>query len=221
MKQIYLHGLGQTPDSWKKTLTQMKTAENAVCLDLAELLRGTEATYQALYTAFSDAFNTESGPLRLCGLSLGGVLALHYAIDHPEKVDSLVLLATPYQMPKRLLQFQNMLFRLMPNSMFQQMGFGKKEFLKLCKSMMALDLRASLSRVSCPTLVICGERDHANRKASVKLAEQIANAELQMLPDTGHEVNTEAPGELAVLLDNFGKSGYTGNNRKGKEGKAI
>lgn len=203
MKQIYLHGLGQTPDSWKKTTMQMKTAENALCLDLAELLRGTESTYQALYAAFSDACNAESEPLGLCGLSLGGVLALHYAIDHPEKVNSLVLLATPYQMPKRLLQFQNLLFRFMPNSMFQQTGFGKKEFLTLCKSMMALDLTPSLSRVSCPTLIICGERDRANKKAAVKLAGQLANAELQLLSDIGHEINTEAPEQLASLLDTF------------------
>ncbi len=37
-----------------------------------------------------------------------------------------------YKMPKKLLKFQNLIFRFMPQSGFEQMGFGKKDFLKLC-----------------------------------------------------------------------------------------
>lgn len=39
-------------------------------------------------------------PIDWCGLSLGGVLALNYAIERPDKVKSLVLIATPYMIPK-------------------------------------------------------------------------------------------------------------------------
>ena len=53
----------------------------------------------------------------------GGVLALNYAVDHPEKVQQLVLIAPQYKMTEKLLRFQNLLFRFMPDSMFQQMGF--------------------------------------------------------------------------------------------------
>ena len=28
MKQIYLHGLGQNPDSWSKVIEQLETAEH-------------------------------------------------------------------------------------------------------------------------------------------------------------------------------------------------
>ena len=31
MKQIYLHGLGQNPDSWSKVIEQLETAESIVC----------------------------------------------------------------------------------------------------------------------------------------------------------------------------------------------
>lgn len=51
--------------------------------------------------------------------SLGAVLTLNYAIDHPDKVKALVLIAAQYKMPKKLLKVQNMLFHLMPNSAFQ------------------------------------------------------------------------------------------------------
>ncbi len=69
----------------------------------------------------------------LCGLSLGGVLALQYTIEHPEKVNSLVLIAAQYKMPAKLLKPQNSFFRFMPKSSFQQTGFGKREFMELCK----------------------------------------------------------------------------------------
>lgn len=203
MKQIYVHGLGQTPNSWSKTISHIKTGEHSVCLDLPELIRGKQATYSNLYAAFSDACNKYDELIDLCGLSLGGVLALNYTIDHPEKVNSLALIATPYKMPKHLLQFQNMLFRFMPNSMFQQTGFCKKEFLQLCRTMMPLDFSDSLSNITCPALVICGEKDIANKKASVKLADILTNAEFSVLKDTGHEANTESPEQLAAALCRF------------------
>lgn len=203
MKQIYVHGLGQTPDSWTKTISHLKTDVHSVCLDLPELIQEKQATYQNLYAMFSDACNKYDKPVNLCGLSLGGVLALNYTIEHPEKVNSLVLIATPYKMPRHLLQLQNMLFRFMPKSMFQQTGFCKREFLQLCKTMMPLDFSDSLPKVSCPALVICGEKDTANKKASVKLANILANAELSVLKGIGHEVNTEAPEQLAAVLCRF------------------
>lgn len=64
---------------------------------------------------------------------------MHYGIEHLQKVKSLALIAAQYKMPKNLLAFQNVIFRFMPNSMFQQMGLGKTPFIQLSKSMMELD----------------------------------------------------------------------------------
>ena len=44
MKQIYLHGLGQNPDSWSKVIEQLETAEQSMCPDLSELVQGQDAT---------------------------------------------------------------------------------------------------------------------------------------------------------------------------------
>ena len=127
MKQIYVHGLGQTSDSWTKTIDILQTTDYSLCPNLPDLVHSKEVTYDNLYAAFSDYCNQYDEPIDLCGLSLGGVLALNYAIQYPKKVRSLVLIATQYKMPKKLLKFQNLLFRFMPKSMFQQMGFRKAE----------------------------------------------------------------------------------------------
>ena len=206
MKYVYLHGLGQNADSWNKVTRTMKALENSVCLDLTEMVKGKAATYSALYSAFSEMCNAYHEDIILCGLSLGGVLALNYAIDYPPKVKALVLIAAQYQMPARLLKLQNALFRLMPQSMFQQTGFGKLDFISLCSTMAELDFRDALNQVSCPVLVVCGEKDKANKKASMELAGILKHSQFKEISETGHEVNLESPEKLASLLQEFYES---------------
>ena len=203
MKQIYIHGLGQNPDSWSKVIEQLEAAEHSMCPDLSELVQGQDTTYQNLYAAFSAMCDEIEEDICLCGLSLGGVLALNYAIEHPEKIKGLVLIATQYKMPKKLLRVQNAIFRFMPKSMFQQTGFGKSDFLKLCNTMMELDFSDSIYNVSCPTLVIYGEKDRANKNASIELANMLIDAELQVFNGVGHEINIEAPDKLEETLRVF------------------
>lgn len=101
-----------------------------------------------------------------------------------------------------------MIFRFMPNAMFKQMGLGKAQFIQLSKSMMELDYSGELNKISCPVLVICGEKDSANKKASQKLADRLAHAEFCVIEKAGHEVNVDAPERLAGVIDGFG----LGNN---------
>ena len=200
MKYIYLHGLGQTPDSWNRVLGYRNTSTDSICPDLAKLVHGREAKYPDLYAAFSALCDDRNDDLILCGLSLGGVLALNYTIDHPEKVKSLVLIATPYKMPKQLLRLQNTLFRFMPKSAFSQTGFQKTDFIRLCHSMAELDFSRSLRKVTCPTLILCGEHDRANQKACKMLSHLLPDAKFRMIPSAGHEVNLDAPEALAKIL---------------------
>ena len=93
MKYLYLHELGQKPDSWDRVIKETKVSDRSASLSLAEMLEGKAATYKELYTAFSEECNKENDEIILCGLSLGAVLALNYAIDHPNKVKALVLIA--------------------------------------------------------------------------------------------------------------------------------
>ena len=196
-----MHGLGQTPDMWGPVIDRMDGI--CLCPDLPAMIRGTEASYENLYRAFETYCDEHREPLDMCGLSLGGILALNYAIDHEEHVNSLVLIAAQYRMPKGLLRFQNAVFRLMPTSKFQQMGFDKDGFLQLCKSMMTLDFSESLYEITCPVLLVCGENDATNRKASEEIAEMLPTARLQVIKGAGHEVNTEAPERLAETINEF------------------
>lgn len=203
MKYLYLHGLGQKPDSWDRTIKETKVSGSSIRLSLAEMLEGKDVTYKELYSAFSEVCGKEDEEIVLCGLSLGAVLALNYAIDHPDKTKALVLIAAQYKMPEKLLKFQNVLFRLMPNSMFKQTGFTKADVISLCDTMAELDFTESLHNVSCPVLIVCGEKDNANKKASQELARYLSKCSFYELLKTGHEVNIEAPEEMAIVLQKF------------------
>ena len=202
MKFLYLHGLGQKPDSWDRVIKETKVSDRSASLSLAEMLEGKAATYKELYAAFSEECK-ENDEIVLCGLSLGAVLALNYAIDHPNKVKALVLIAAQYKMSGKLLKFQNMLFRFMPNTMFKQFGFKKADAISLCGTMTELDFRDSLCKVSCPALIVCGEKDNANKKASKELASYLSDSHFHELLKAGHEANIESPEELATVLQEF------------------
>lgn len=206
MKYLYLHGLGQNADSWNKVTGITNVLDNTMCLDFPEMLRDKPVTYSNLYTAFSEICDAESEDMILCGLSLGGVLALNYAIDHPQKVKALILIAAQYKMPARLLKVQNLMFRFMPQAMFRQTGFGKSDFISLCRTMEKLDFSESLNRISCPTLILCGEKDKANKKASIELSNILKDCQFKEVSETGHEVNLESPEKLALLLRDFYKN---------------
>lgn len=197
--------MGQTDLDWKETVEFLGNREDIVCPNLSEWLSEREVSYFSLYKALEQYMKQQNSPVHFCGLSLGGVLALQYAIEYPQKVSSLVLIGTQYVMPKRLLQFQNVMFYLMPKSVFQKMGFQKKEFISLCHSMIQLDFTQDLRKIHCPVLVLCGEEDKVNGQASVRLAEEIESAELVLISNAGHEVNKENPKELGKILTEFYK----------------
>lgn len=198
---LFLHGLGQGPDSWRAVAERL-TGVDAVIPDLGAMLAG-RADYLALRGALFAVCDAEKAPLHLCGLSLGGVLALAYAAHRPERVASLVLIGTPYTMPKRLLKLQDLLFAITPRTAFESLGLTKRQMRGLSLSMATLEIPALLPRVRCRTLVLCGEKDRANRKAARQLQESLSNAAMQTIDGAGHEANREAPEALSAALAAF------------------
>lgn len=205
MTHLFLHGLGQTAASWDRVLKALPVGMDAVCPELSRLLEDGPCRYDRLYSALASRCDGIPGPVGLCGLSLGGILSMQYAMERPEKVRSLVLIGTQYTMPRRLLRVQNAVFHLMPKRSFARTGFQKQDLIHLCRSMLDLDLREGLEKITCPTLVICGEEDKANRPAATELKKRLPAAELCILKNAGHEVNVEAPEALGAVLNGFWK----------------
>lgn len=202
MKYLYLHGLGQTSASWNNVIKETKVAGDSISLSLNDMLADKCATYDELYSALIKKCDKYDDVV-LCGLLLGAVLALNYALDFPDKIKSLVLIAPQYKMPKLLLKLQNLMFIFTPASSFDSIGFKKEDFISLCASMAKLDFSHSLDNISCPVLVVCGEKDNVNKKASKELVNHLKDANYLELLNAGHQANIESYKELALNLNKF------------------
>ena len=201
--KIFVHGSGHKATSWEKTISYMTNNEDIVCPNLSSILEGKEASYENLYYSFVKYCNEFDGQIHLCGLSLGGILALNFALDFPQKVKTLVLIGTPYKVPKVAFSFQNIIFRFLPKSIFETMAFDKKNTFALGDTMKNLDFSDRVKNIKCPTLILCGKKDSANMKSADYLSQSIRSAELKIIENTGHVVNEENPKALADILNEY------------------
>ena len=198
MKYIFLHGLGQTAQSWQEVICQLDPEWDVLCTDLAEWLLGKEACYRTLYQKLEEYCGQLEESLCLCGLSLGGILALDFAANHPDRVCRLVLMGTPYKMPRKLLKLQDVLFHFMPERAFLDIGFEKKAFIGLCRSMAALDFEKRLNRIAA---AIC---DELERTVKGKIVTHASITARPFFEKRGYTVIKEQQVERqGVLLTNF------------------
>lgn len=201
--KIFVHGSGHKATSWDKTISYMTNNEDIVCPNLSSILKGKEASYENLYSSFVKYCSEIDGQIRLCGLSLGGILALNFTLDFPKKVKSLVLIGTPYKVPKLAFSFQNIIFRFLPKSIFETMAFDKKNTFALGDTMKNLDFSGKVNTIKSPTLILCGKKDTANLRSAYYLSQNIKNSEMKVIENTGHVVNEESPQILARILQEY------------------
>lgn len=96
---VFLHGLGGSRTAWEPQLAALAGDFRCVAWDLlgygASPPPGSPLTFPALADAVAgllDTLGVEQAPL--VGLSLGGMVALHTALAHPDRTGGLVLLDT-------------------------------------------------------------------------------------------------------------------------------
>src|SRR6266542_1010774 len=119
----------------------------------------------------------------LCGLSMGGYVALAFARRHPERLGGLVLGdTTREQQPELAERVTETILDQDPRGVAAaQRGMAERP-----------DATAVLGQISVPTLVITGMEDELIAPdESVQMAAEIRDARLIQVPDAGHLVNLE------------------------------
>ena len=204
MKHILIHGLGQNKSSWKAVDYELKRKGiETTAPNLYSMLDHAEPDYIALFNKFSDYCNAFEGKLNLCGLSLGGILAIDYAKKFPDKVNTIILIGTPYKIPKFLFHLQSVVFHFMPKAAFEKIGCPKKKFITLVKSMAHLDIAENLEKIHCRSLILCGVKDNQNMESAKRLHKTIKGSSFSAVSNSSHEVNVDNPKELSNLIYDF------------------
>ena len=206
MVNILVHGLGQDEKSWNEVKNQLNNSGiNVETPNLFSIVSNYQVNYENMYKTFADYCNNFEEKINLAGLSLGGILAIDYIEEFPEKVNSITLIGTPYEIPKIIFTIQNIIYKFMPKRIFEKIGCQKKDMLKLLKSMSKLSIPDKAPNIKCDTLIICGEKekDNINMKSAKQLNKVIQNSKFKIIKNAGHEVNIDNPKELANIIKDF------------------
>lgn len=73
-----------------------------------------------------------------------------------------------------------------------------------CQALAAADLGHLAGRVAVPTLVVVGEQDEATPPSDARdLCDRIAGSQLSVIPEAGHLANLEQPTDFSTVVDTF------------------
>jgi poly(3-hydroxyoctanoate) depolymerase len=128
----------------------------------------------------------------LVTMSMGGVLGLRIALEHPERLRKLVLMATSggVDMPSLGgIDWRDTFRRVQPNAPSWFLDDRS-------------DLTPELGKLTLPTLLIYGDADLiAPPRVGQLLQERLGNARLEVIPDATHDLEIDYPDLIASLIE--------------------
>jgi len=171
---------------------------------------------------------------RLAGISIGGQIALQFALDHTDRVAALVLADTAARIADtgfwetRIAGIREkglpamaeaILPRWFAESFAVRQPAAYRGYLHMlsrtpeagytsaCQALAAADLRAELGGLRAPTLVLCGADDRATAPEVVSaFAASLPGAVYREIPNAGHHPPVENPGGMAEVMRLFFES---------------
>ncbi len=199
-----LHGAGQNPPSWQDVVTRLG-GERSLVAPWLKGLKPTQGFSFDLGAAVGDlATQVETRGLDrvdLVGNTLGGIVALRFAAELPDRVGRLVLVNTPVMPSRGVLRVQRALTRLMPESRFTEAGVTKRAVMEALRAMGEANLSVDLGAVRAPVLAVVGSGDQM-ASASVDLLRQ-AIPDLRVESLAGTDLLRDQPAALADLVAEF------------------
>jgi pimeloyl-ACP methyl ester carboxylesterase len=232
---VCIHGFCQSSEYWAPTIERLATdGIAAVAVDLPGFGDSAAAPgpytmegYADLLAAMLDAFGVEKATV--IGGSMGGVVAQHFAIRHPDRLEKLVLVATGARTPNpaAALEKADAIERTPWTEEIATksvQGFFHRpvdgETLARYRDIVCTAARpaaASASRsnggsntldqladIAAPTLIVQGAHDTGRTpEHGALMASLMPNARLAVLPNSGHTPQLEEPEAFLETLAPF------------------
>jgi 3-oxoadipate enol-lactonase len=229
---VFLHGVGSDKSVWEPQLAHFGRTRRAVAFDYpgyGESDPAPEGTtrddYAAAIFAAMDSLAIETA--HVCGLSLGGVVAIAMHTVAPQRCASLILADTFAVHPDgpgiyersllasddlRALAEARVDFLLAPGALDDVKDEVVETMARIdpaayrvgAEAVWLADQRDRAAAIGRPTLVLCGEADKVTPPAlSEELAALIPGAKLATIPGAGHISNLERPAEFDAHVEEF------------------
>ncbi|UYM05497.1 alpha/beta fold hydrolase [Solicola gregarius] len=171
-------------------------------------------------------------PVLLVGVSLGGIQAIAFAAMHPALVSGIVVADSFASLPRDISEAK--IRTLVERATSAPMHVVADEYIAdtfespvpagaesvrraiaemdaasyiaAVRACFGVDIDDELARVQAPTLVLWGDRDNKTpRPLSERLVDGISQAELQVVPDSGHLSNVDNPTAFAHFVSSFSR----------------
>jgi 3-oxoadipate enol-lactonase len=229
---VFLHGVGSDKSVWRPQLRHFKAERRAVAFDYpgyGESDSAPEGTTRDDFALTILAAMTELGIQRahVCGLSLGGVVAIAMHHAWPKRIVSLILADTFADHPEGQTIYERSLagsenLRAFAESrvdvllaqpadpairseVIETMARIEPESYSIgAKAVWLADQRERAAAIRVPTLVLCGTEDRVTPPAlSNALTKLIPGAHYAAVERAGHLANLERAGEFNTLVGAF------------------
>ena len=162
----------------------------------------------------------------LVGHAMGGMTALTFALNHPDKVSKLVLVGTTAKQSLSMRLSLWIMMHIFSYESFIQIGINhnfsqpteqirKEAFNRAIKTPKSVayeclkesknyDIRDRVSEIKIPTLIIIGENDKSTPiEMSQYLNREIEGSKLKIIPQSKHIVMIDKPKELNEIIEEF------------------
>ena len=230
---VLIHGLGCSWHHWSRQIGWIAHARRVVAVDIRGGGGKTRWTRPGWTTAdmAADVYAvvTELGLRRpaIVGCSMGGTIALQYALDYPADISRLAVLASFASLPEEMAQevkrqsadIKSKSLREIAEErvgaaftagadqgvrawMVDMIAGGDKEgYESEAATTFAFNVHSRLGEIAVRTTIIHGENDATVPVARAReMAEGIRDATLHVLPGEGHFANVQAPEKVNPLL---------------------
>lgn len=229
---VFLHGVGSDKSVWDPQLAHFGAARRAIAFDYpgyGESDPAPEGTtrddYAAAIASGLDSLGIERA--HVCGLSLGGVVAIAMHAVAPKRCASLILADTFAVHPDGPAIYQRSIaasadLRALAEARVDALlapgalGDVRREVVETmgkidpaayrigAEAVWLADQRDRARAIDVPTLVVVGEEDKVTAPAlSRELADLIPGAKLATIPGAGHVSNLERPAEFNRIVEEF------------------
>jgi pimeloyl-ACP methyl ester carboxylesterase len=202
----FVHGLGGEGRTWRDQVPALTAHFRVLTLDLRG--HGDSEAPDSAYT-FEELAQDLAGVLdhlsvercHLLGHSFGGVVAARFALDYPDRITKLVVAGSASECNQAAAQaFEARAVTVerqgLASVLTDKNRTSERAFVRCSRTAAGLfqrPLTPELARISCPTLVLAGERDPMGAGGPVIMHRAMPGSRLVLAPERGHYLHREDP----------------------------
>jgi len=215
---LFIHGNGGSSNNFFKQVPYFSKKYKVIIADSRVQGKSTDPgdslTYEMMaddYAALLDAMKIDSA--FVVGWSDGGINGLLLAIRHPEKVKKLAITGANLRpdntaIPQELIDMIEPAYTELKNK--PDKNEMEKTGYKLTRLLFEQPniTDAELHKINCPTLVIGGDNDVIKVEHTMEIFNNIPQAYLWILPNSGHSTPVKYADEFNKKVDDFFKKSF-------------